>query len=198
MARASTVSAPRSAGHLFQHTLSLQHRRSLRAVSQERVVVGRPPICPVGLQPRSGQLHHLSARSSGHLFQRTLSLQHRRGLRVIFQEPAVANWPPICTAGRTACTFTVSAPRSSSQPRVASSHQAALRTRLAAPLRLSVQGPRRSPTSPRTSAHCSTVPIPPRDPSGAIKERISSRSWQSSAFTCLPLLPLRPRPSGGR
>ncbi|KAJ1088071.1 hypothetical protein NDU88_001230 [Pleurodeles waltl] len=93
-------------------------------------------------------------------------------------------------AGRVARAVT--APRSSDQPLVAFSHQAAFRTRLAVPLRLPVQGSRRSPTSLRAFPHCSAVPIPLRDPSRAIKERISSRPWRSSAFTRLPLLPLRP------
>ncbi|KAJ1162222.1 hypothetical protein NDU88_002693 [Pleurodeles waltl] len=61
---------------------------------------------PVGLRSvlpdasRAARSFTVSApRSSDHLFRRTLSLQHRRSLRVVFQEPAVTKWPLICTAG---------------------------------------------------------------------------------------------------
>ncbi|KAJ1205845.1 hypothetical protein NDU88_001270 [Pleurodeles waltl] len=91
------ISAPRSSGHLSQHTLSLQHRRSLRAISQELAVTSRPPICTAGRVARAFTVS--TPHSSGHLFPCTLSLQHRRSLRAVTQELAVTSRPPICTAG---------------------------------------------------------------------------------------------------
>ncbi|KAJ1118003.1 hypothetical protein NDU88_006198 [Pleurodeles waltl] len=139
VAHTFTVSAPRSSGHLFQHTLSLQHCRSLRAVSQELAVTNRPPICTAG--------HPLSA-------------PHLHRLSTPFFRPAAGRvFPP----GRT--------------PNYAGGPPAALRSGLWA------------------STHCTAVPIPSQDPSGTIKERISSGPRQSSAFTRPPLLPIRPRPA---
>ncbi|KAJ1140487.1 hypothetical protein NDU88_006839 [Pleurodeles waltl] len=97
MARAFTLSPPRSSGLLFQRILSLQHHRSPRAVTQELAITSQPPICTAGRRARGLCFHRLSTPFSGHLFQRTLSLQHRRSLRAVSEERAVASRPLICT-----------------------------------------------------------------------------------------------------
>ncbi|KAJ1206827.1 hypothetical protein NDU88_002224 [Pleurodeles waltl] len=60
VARAFTVSALCSLGHLLHPTLSLQHCCSLRDASQELAVTNRPPFCTIGHQPFGPHLHRLS------------------------------------------------------------------------------------------------------------------------------------------
>ncbi|KAJ1180280.1 hypothetical protein NDU88_005502 [Pleurodeles waltl] len=197
VACASTVSAPRSAGHLFKHTLSLQHCRSLRAVSQECAVASRPLICTAGRQPRSPQLHCLSATFfmpplAAHSLPAAASQPQGRLPRAycyqlasdLHRRPPAA-WPE---------------PSPSQHPGLQASRGSRLPTRPHSELgwrppcgsQFRASGSR--PRAPQASAHCSTIPIPSRDPSGAIKERISSRPRRNNAFTHPPLLPLRPRP----
>ncbi|KAJ1132786.1 hypothetical protein NDU88_011087 [Pleurodeles waltl] len=82
-------------------TSAPQSRCSLSVVSQELAVTNRPLICTAGHTTRAFAVP--APHSSGHLFQRTLSLKHRRSLRAVSQELAVTNRPPVCTAGCRPC-----------------------------------------------------------------------------------------------